>query len=92
MEAKDRPGNRPHKLNDVQISLLRLFNREMSEQEISEVRQLLTTHYDEKLQAELEYVITERSYTQTDYDRLLNNQDRTGTNQQIKRSFGESSH
>jgi len=83
---------RPHKLNDIQVSLLRLFNRDMPVEETTEVRQLLMAYYDEKLHAELERVTVEKGYVQADYDAMLNQQNRTDTNQKIKQDSGESRH
>ena len=92
METTDKPEKRPHKLNDVQISLLRMFNRNMTDQELSEVKQLLMAYYDEKLQTELDRVIGEKGYIQPDFDKMLNQQNRTAINQEIKHSLGERSH
>lgn len=47
-DDKNRGG-----LNDVQLSLLRLFNREMSYEESIEIRDLLSRHYSAKLKAEV---------------------------------------
>jgi len=84
MDTVNQSQNRPHKLNDVQISLLRLFNREMPDEETAEVRQLLMAYYDEKIQAELERILTEKGYTQADYDAMLNQQNRTFANEQAR--------
>ena len=92
MNTVNPSQNRPHKLNDVQISLLRLFSRDMPDEETAEVRQLLMAYYDEKLQAELERVITERGYGQTDYDTMLNQQNRTNTNEQTRKQLYEGRH
>jgi hypothetical protein len=59
------------KLNDLQISLLRLFDREMTEEQILSLKQVLVQHYDKLLKAELEKVIAEKGYTQADFDAML---------------------
>jgi len=59
-------------LNDVQISLLRLFNRPMSEKETLEIRNLLVNHYSERLKEEVTKAIEKKGYTQEDLDNLLN--------------------
>ena len=59
-------------LNPVQISLLRLFNRPMSEEETLEIRNLLVGHYSEILKLEVTKAITEKGYTSEDLDNLLN--------------------
>jgi hypothetical protein len=84
MEAAYPAGERPHKLNDIQVSLLRIFNRGMTDQETTEVSRLLMSYYDVKLQEELERVIMDKGYDQSDYDAMLNQQDRTAFNQLMK--------
>ena len=84
MESLHTSQKRPHKLNDVQVSLLRMFSRDMTEQEITEVKRLLMSYYDEKLQVEIERVETEKGYISADYDAMLNGDNRTAINQQIR--------
>lgn len=57
-------------LNDVQLSLLRMFNREMSYEESVEIRDLLTNHYSQKLKSEVDQVVTQKKISQKDYDQL----------------------
>ena len=64
--------NQHTELNPVQISLLRLFNRPMSEEETLEIRNLLVGHYSEILKLEVTKAITEKGYTPEDLDNLLN--------------------
>jgi hypothetical protein len=64
--------NQHTELNPVQISLLRLFNRPMTEQETLEVKRLLVKHYSKSLQNEVTKVVAEKGYTQEDYDNMLN--------------------
>lgn len=59
-------------LNAVQVSLLRLFNRPMSDKETLEIRNLLVDHYSEMLQDEVNRAISEKGYTADDLDNLLN--------------------
>ncbi len=92
MENIHESEKRPHKLNDIQVSLLRMFNRDMSEQETTEVKRLLMRYYDEKLQAEVTRVEIEKGYTAADYDTMLNSSNRTATKQQLKRRSDESSY
>lgn len=65
-------SNQPTRLNPVQVSLLRLFNRPMSEKETLEIRNLLVAHYSEILKEEVEKAIKEKGYAQEDLDNLLN--------------------
>ncbi len=62
-------------LNPLQISLLRLFNRPMPENEVLELKRLLVNHFSESLDLELKKVVEEKGYTQEDIDRLLNDND-----------------
>lgn len=64
--------NQHTELNPVQVSLLRLFNRPMSEKETLEIRNLLVDHYSEVLKEEVIKAIEEKGYTQDDLDNLLN--------------------
>ncbi|RQP15088.1 MAG: hypothetical protein EAS52_16185 [Parapedobacter sp.] len=57
-------------LNDVQLSLLRMFNRKMSYEESVELRDLLTQHYSQKLKDEVDRVVAQKKITDKDYDRL----------------------
>lgn len=57
-------------LNEVQLSLLRMFNRKMSYEESVELRDLLTQHYSQKLKDEVDRVVAEKKITTEDYDKL----------------------
>lgn len=57
-------------LNDVQISLLRMFSREMSYEESVEIRDLLTRHYSQKLKAEVNHMVDEKGIKDADYEKL----------------------
>ncbi|CAN5678124.1 hypothetical protein BH09BAC4_BH09BAC4_15530 [soil metagenome] len=92
MEAPHSADKRPTKLNDVQITLLRMFNRDMTEREISEVRKLILDYYDEKLDAELNKVVAEKGYNKEDYNTILNNQNRTELKQEITQKRDAGSH
>ncbi|CAN5329943.1 hypothetical protein BH09BAC6_BH09BAC6_18680 [soil metagenome] len=60
------------KINPTQVSLLRLFNRPMSDKETMELKKLLVDHYSILLAGEINKVISEKGYTQNDFDDLLN--------------------
>ena len=62
----------PTKLNSIQLSLLRLFDRGMSDDETLEIRRRLVTHLSKKLQEEVQRIDEERGYTSEDYERMLN--------------------
>ena len=62
----------PTKLNGLQISLLRLFERGMSDEEVLELRRVLVAHMSQKMLAEVERVNEERGYTAADVEAMLN--------------------
>ena len=62
----------PIKLNSLQISLLRFFERGMSDEEVLELRRVLVAHMSQKMLAEVERIDSERGYTAEDYERMLN--------------------
>ena len=64
-------------LNDVQLMLLRLFSRPMPEHDLEAIREMLLTYYETALQKEVERVIEQKNITRTDFDRVLNQQQRT---------------
>ena len=59
-------------LNPLQVSLLRLFNRPMSETETKELKRLLVDHYSNLLKVDVEKDVANRGYTQKDFDDMLN--------------------
>ena len=62
----------PTKLNGLQVSLLRLFDRGMSDEEVLELRRVLVAHISQKMLAEVERIDNERGYTAEDFERMLN--------------------
>ena len=62
----------PTKLNSLQISLLRLFERGMSDEDTLELRRVIVAHLSKKMLAEVERIDDERGYTAEDYGRMLN--------------------
>ena len=92
MEATHSADKRPQKLNDMQITLLRMFNRDMTEQETAEVRKLLLDYYDEKLALELDKQIVDKKYTQEDYNTMLNCQNRMDLLRQIRQKTDAGTH
>lgn len=63
-------------LNDIQLSLLKLFSHPMSENETRSVQKLLIEYYTKILHEEVEKVIDEKGYTDEDFDQILNKQHR----------------
>jgi hypothetical protein len=66
----------PKILNATQLMLLKLFNRDMSEQETEDIRNLLLNYLNEKLQAQLEKDIIAKNISQADLDKVLNESNR----------------
>jgi hypothetical protein len=64
-------------LNPVQMMLLKMFNRDMSEQETKEIKALLLYYLDVKLQKQLDKDIKNKNITQADLDNILNESQRT---------------
>ncbi len=64
-------------LNEVQLMLLRLFSRPMLDNDLEAIREMLLTYYETALHKEVERVISEKNITRTDFDAVLNKQQRT---------------
>ncbi len=64
--------NQHTELNPVQVSLLRLFNRPMSEEETLQIKRLLVDHYTQALSEELKKVVAEKGYIEKDFNDMLN--------------------
>jgi hypothetical protein len=64
-------------LNEVQLTLLKLFSRRMSEDEQTEIKEMLLSYYDNALQREVQSVIKKKGYTKNDFEKVLNNSQRT---------------
>lgn len=64
-------------LNAVQLMLLRLFNRDLTEQQTHDIRHLLMNYLHEQLQMQVEKDMIEKGITQADLDRQLNESQRT---------------
>lgn len=57
-------------LNEVQIALLRMFNRNIPDEELLEIRRVLVSHLSQKLFDEVDKVAAEKGITDTDYKQL----------------------
>ena len=60
----------PNGLNAMQLTLLRLFNRPMTEQETEQLRDLLTAYYADQLLANVEKDVIDRGITEATYEQL----------------------
>lgn len=63
-------------LNDIQLTLLRLFNRKMSREETVELRDMLFNFYSDKLFDEVDKVVEQKNITEQDYEKLRNQNQR----------------
>jgi hypothetical protein len=64
-------------LNEVQLMLLRLFSRPMPNNDLEAIREMLLTYYETALHQEVERVIKEKDIKRSDFDAVLNKQQRT---------------
>ena len=64
-------------LNATQLMLLKLFNRDMTEQETKEIRDMLLLYLDNKMQHQIDLDIQNKGITQSDFDKILNENQRT---------------
>jgi hypothetical protein len=71
MSSLENISNSP-RLNGLQISLLRLFSQNISDDQTLEIRKLMMNYFDVQLRAELERVVEEKGYTEEDYHQMLN--------------------
>ena len=59
-------------LNPIQVSLLSLFNRPMTESETLALKKVLVNYYSDLLDEEVDRVVKEKGYTQKDFEDMLN--------------------
>ncbi|MDO3641726.1 hypothetical protein [Mucilaginibacter sp. L3T2-6] len=62
-------------LNPIQVSLLRLFNRPMTEEETLNLKKAMVAHYSGLLAEEVNRVVADKGYTQKDFDEMLKGDD-----------------
>lgn len=66
METLNQPFNK------AQQELLKLFSRVHSEEELMDIKRLITRYYAERLTKRVDQIWEERGYTQEDLDRMEN--------------------
>ena len=64
-------------LNAVQMHLLKMFARHMNEQDLTEIKGLLSNYYAQKVDAESDKLWEEKNMNQQSIDDLLNTHLRT---------------
>jgi len=62
----------PLPLNDVQLSLLRIFSHPISEAQTLKIKRILVQFLSDELDSEVERVVQKKNITNDDYDRLRN--------------------
>lgn len=63
----------PTKLNPVQMHLLELFSRTMTEHELLEIKELLAHYYARKADEVLDEIWEKRGYTQESFKKATQN-------------------
>jgi len=71
MEALQSP------LSNIQLELLKVFSRDVSEEDLKEVKRLLTRYFAEKAIEEANKVWDEKGWTDEDAERMLHTHMRT---------------
>ena len=64
-------------LSNVQLELLKVFSRNVSDEDVAEIRRLLTRYFAEKAIQEANKVWDEKGWTEKDADRMLKTHMRT---------------
>lgn len=67
------PTEAPTKLNPIQLHLLELFSRTMSEQELLEIKELLAQYYARKADEVLDDIWEKRAYSTTSFKKATQN-------------------
>lgn len=73
------------KLNEAQTTILRLFEREMTQNELDELKETLVDFLDRRLQKELDRVMEEKNISPEDIPTLGIKGKRTAYLQEIRR-------
>ncbi|MFN6090599.1 MAG: hypothetical protein ACK47E_17775 [Cyclobacteriaceae bacterium] len=59
------------KLNSLQLSLLRLFGQNINENQTLEIRKIMMDYFDGQLKSEIENVVKEKGYYESDFQKML---------------------
>ena len=57
-------------LNDIQIGLLRMFDRKIPDNEVLEIKKVLTKHLSSKLFDEVDRVVEEKGIQESNFSKL----------------------
>ena len=73
MEAKDQPT----KLSNLQLELLKIFSRNISDEQLLEIKAILSAYFAEKATKEMDRLWDERGWTQETMQQWLKEHMRT---------------
>ena len=59
------------KLNSLQLNLLRLFGQNINENQTLEIRKIMMDYFDGQLKSEIENVVKEKGYNESDFQKML---------------------
>ncbi|WP_153797210.1 hypothetical protein [Foetidibacter luteolus] len=62
----------PTRFTPLQHEMLRLFNRNTSEEDLLAIKDLIANYFLEKLRDKIDKAVEEHGYTQEDFDAWLN--------------------
>lgn len=74
----------PMQLNKNQIEILKLFSREMEEEDMLAIKRLIVKYLGEKITRMTDKVWEEKGWTDEDVERMLNEHERTAYNPKNK--------
>ena len=66
METAKQPQN----LNEIQLGLLRMFNRNIPDADVHAIKEVIVKHLNQQLFDEVDKVVKEKNITAADYERL----------------------
>lgn len=62
----------PTKFTPLQLELLKLFGREVSQEDLIAIKDMIGKYFLDKLQQKADSSVKEKGYTQQDFDSWLN--------------------
>ena len=64
-------------LNEIQMGLLRMFDRKIPDDDVLEIKRILVRHLSEKLKNEVAQVVIDKSISELDFKKLETDHQRT---------------
>lgn len=77
-------SNMGSKLNSVQLHLLELFSKDMSENDLLEIKELLVKYYKDKVENEVESFWKKKNFTKETWNKATRDQHLRGKNSSNK--------